>query len=177
MKRIVLLTALAAMMAAAMALCGVAQAKPITNGKADAKCLVEAVRTLQPGFKPSDYAFHGGTEGDDISLQATDGADVFCGFGGNDRTGTLAAGDIFIGGEGDDLVFINEGTFYGQEGIDIVSANYGTYYGGPGNDFATVNYGTFNGGEGDDFVNRNVGTFNGGEGNDTVSRNEGTFVQ
>ena len=56
MKRIVLLTALAAMMAAAMALSGVAQAKPITTTKADKACLVEALRTVeQPGFNPSDY--------------------------------------------------------------------------------------------------------------------------
>ena len=65
-KRIVLLTTLAAMMAAAMALSGVAQAKPIAEDKADKKCLVEAVRTVeQPGFHPSDYTFFGGTEGPD----------------------------------------------------------------------------------------------------------------
>jgi Ni/Co efflux regulator RcnB len=43
MKRIVLLTALAAMMAAAMALSGVAQAKPITIGDTGKKCFLEAV--------------------------------------------------------------------------------------------------------------------------------------
>ena len=65
MKRIVLLTTLAAMLAAAMALSGVAQAKPTISSKADAKCLAEASRTLQPGFNPTNYNFHGGTASDD----------------------------------------------------------------------------------------------------------------
>jgi hypothetical protein len=29
------------------------KAGPLTNGKADARCLAEAVRTLGPGFNPS----------------------------------------------------------------------------------------------------------------------------
>jgi hypothetical protein len=37
---------------------------------------------------------------------------VFCGFGGGDRTLTLDAGDIFLGGSGNDAVTNNNGTFY-----------------------------------------------------------------
>jgi Ca2+-binding RTX toxin-like protein len=164
MRRIVLLTALAAMMAAAMALSGVAQAKPITNTKADKACLVEAVRTVeQPGFNPSNYTFHGGTEGNDIFTgQATAGNDVFCGFGGADRIETLDAGDIFLGGASDDFVRENFGTFNGGEGNDIVVVNIGTFNGGEGTDFVQLNGvgGTFNGGAGDDIVQNNVGIFN-----------------
>ena len=145
MKRIVLLTALAAMMAAAMALSGVAQAKPITITKADKACLVEAVRTVeQPGFNPSDYTFHGGNEGDnDFNDRATDDPEVFCGFGGDDEKGLLAADDIFLGGEGNDSLFgINQGTVYGGADDDLVLANIGTFNGGEGNDRVEVNVGT-----------------------------------
>ena len=60
MRRIWLMMTPALMFAAAMALSGVAQAKPITNGKADAKCLAEAIRTLGPGFNPSNYTVFSG---------------------------------------------------------------------------------------------------------------------
>jgi hypothetical protein len=144
MKRIVLLTTLATMMAAALALSGVAQAKPIGgSNKANSQCLAEAVRTLQPGFKIADYAFHGGTEGnDDFTGSAPAGPDVFCGFGGNDRTSsTIDEGDIFLGGAGNDYVYANVGTFYGQEGDDFVGNNLGTFYGGAGNDGVFQNIG------------------------------------
>jgi Ca2+-binding RTX toxin-like protein len=184
MKRIVLLTALAAMMAAAMALSGVAQAKPITEDKADKKCLVEAVRTVeQPGFKPAAYTFFGGTEDNDTAdLQRTEGPDVFCGFGGNDLVGSLDPGDIFLGGAGGDSVGgISQGTFYGGEGDDTVlfASQGSTFNGGEGNDEVTSNFATFNGEAGDDFVEQNAegATFNGGPGIDTFGRNEGTFVQ
>jgi hypothetical protein len=62
-KRIVLLTTLAAMLAAAMALSGVAQAKPVADS-ADAQCLKLAIKAL-PNFKPANYTFIGGTEGND----------------------------------------------------------------------------------------------------------------
>jgi Ca2+-binding RTX toxin-like protein len=175
MRRILLLTTLAAMLAAAMALSGVAQAKPTIVTKADAKCLAEAAKTVQqPGFKPADYAFHGGDEGqNDFRFQGSaDVPDVFCGFGGVDATSTLEAVDIFLGGEGDDEVGINNGTFYGQEGGDLVISNNGTFYGSEGNDTVSANEsrGTFNGGAGDDFVRfNNLGTFDGGDGVDTVS--------
>jgi hypothetical protein len=116
----------------------VAQAKPITNGKADAKCLVEANKTLGPGFNPSDYTFHGGTEdSDNFDLRGTDDPDVFCGFGGGDSIlRRLEAGDIFLGGEGNGTVTDNYDTFYGEAGNDSVEHNspVGPFYGGPGID-------------------------------------------
>jgi len=129
MRRIWLMMTLALMFAAAMALSGVAQAKPITNGKADAKCLAEAIRTLGPGFNPSDYTFHGGTEGfDSFYIPATAGHNVFCGFGGDDEAAVLEAGDIFLGGEGNDIVISNfGGTFYGGAGNDTVFSGNGTF--------------------------------------------------
>ena len=163
MKRILLLVTVASMLAVAMALSGVAQAAKGSN-KANAQCKAEAVRTLQPGFKPSNYTFIGGTAGNDRldGLGSTDGPDVFCGFGGDDLIG-LAEGDIFLGGAGNDVVDVNYGTFYGEEGDDEVD---------------TINYGTFYGEEGDDQVFINYGTFYGGAGNDSVFNNEfGTFVQ
>ena len=102
MKRILLLVTLALMLASAMALSGVAQA---------AQCKAEAVRTLQPGFKPSDYNFVAGTEeANDFDGQATAGPDVFCGFGGDDSISTLDAGDIFIGGAGNDSDLVASAT-------------------------------------------------------------------
>jgi Ca2+-binding RTX toxin-like protein len=167
MKRIVLLTALAAMMAAAMALCGVAQAKAPIGNKADAKCLAEANKTLQPGFNYADYNIVGGTEGNDVieDFQPTAGPDVFCGFGGDDSIFAVTPGDIFLGGEGTDRVEDNNGTFYGGAGDDNVLVNHGggTFYGGEGNDLVNLN--------------RTGATFIGGEGNDTVLSNAGTFEQ
>jgi hypothetical protein len=88
---------------------------------------------------------------------------VFCGFGGDDGMLTglvlLDAGDIFLGGDGNDEVGFNFGTFNGGEDTDSVEQNFGT----------------FNGDAGDDTVQLNeVGaTFNGGEeGTDTVGTNE-----
>ena len=157
MKRIIMLVTLALMLASAVAISGVAQAKPITNTKADTKCLAEAVKTVQqPGFNPSDYTFHGGTAGEDFFTgQATEGPDVFCGFGGSDQY-SPDAGDIFLGGAGSDQVVVNEGTFYGGEGDDVVfKENWGTFYGGEGNDRVVNNLGTFDGGEGTDTVATN----------------------
>jgi hypothetical protein len=136
MKRVMLLVTVALMLAAAMALSGMVQAKPITNTNADKKCLVEAVRTVeQPGFNPSDYTFFGGTEsGEAADLVSTAGPDVFCGFGGDDSIAVLSAGDIFLGGEGNDRVDTNRGTFNGGAGDDSVRENEGTFNGGPGID-------------------------------------------
>ena len=107
-----------------------------------------------PGFKPSDYAFHGRTEGVDyFTGSATAGPDVFCGFGGNDFINTLDAGDIFLGGAGDDGVSDNFGTFYGGEGNDsVLLTNFGTVFGEEGNDFVANNSGIFHGGAGLDTV-------------------------
>ena len=137
-KRILLLTTLAAMLAAAMALSGVAQAAPISD-EADAQCLKLAIQTLGPSHNPSTYTFHGGTEStstteinDNFDGQATLDPDVFCGFSGNDLINTLNAGDIFLGGAGDDGVGQNSGTFYGEAGNDVVFRQFGggTFDGG-----------------------------------------------
>jgi hypothetical protein len=116
--------------------------------------LAEAARTLQPGFKPADYTFIGGTEGDDnFTDPATGGPDVFCGFGGDrDVINILDEGDIFLGGAGIDDVDFNRGTFYGGEGDDLVNINEGTFNGGAGNDQVFRNFGTFFGEEGFDQV-------------------------
>src|SRR5829696_5733262 len=145
-RRMVLLAA------AMMAMSGVAQAAPI-GSSADAQCLKLAIQTLGPNFKPSNYTFLGGTEGNnDFTGRATLGNDVFCGFGGGNYIFTLDEGDIFLGGEDRDIFAINNGTFYG----------------GAGDDFVFDNLGTFNGGDGNDQVDRNSGTFYGGDGNDYV---------
>jgi hypothetical protein len=147
MKRIVLLMTLAAMLAAAMALSGVAQAAPISD-KADAQCAKLAIKTLGPSYNPSNYTFIGGTEGIEYidTNQGTFGPDVFCGFGGDDRiAGTLYVGDIFLGGAGNDYVPFNFGTFYGGAGDDHVLENFaiGTFYGQEGNDWVLFNSGLF----------------------------------
>src|SRR5918995_5991156 len=136
MKRTLLLVTVALMLAAAMALSGLAQAAPI-DGKADAQCAKLAKRTLGPSYNSSNYTFIGGTEGiDNFNGRATDGPDVFCGFGGDDRVDTMIdEGDIFIGGEGNDSVSTNYGTFYGGAGNDesvIGSGGDDDIYGGPG---------------------------------------------
>lgn len=141
---------LALMLAAAMALSGVAQARTMADS-ADAQCGKLAIRTLGPGFDPSGYTFIGGAAGDDdFTGKATAGPDVFCGFGGKDSIFEVDEGDIFLGGAGNDQVTYNDGTFNGGAGNDSVSINYGVSYGG------------FNGGAGEDFVTINgaFGVFN-----------------
>jgi VCBS repeat-containing protein len=148
----------------------------------DAQCKTLASKTLGSSFNPSNYNFHGGTADGD-TFTGTDGqSEVFCGFGGNDALGTLQAGDIFLGGDGQDMVNTNNGTFYGDAGDDRVGAsvrgydNNGTFYGGDGNDqVPNRNDGTFNGDAGDDYVEYTQGTFNGGDGNDQARENAGTF--
>ena len=175
MKRILLLTTLAAMMAAAMALFGVAQAKPISDSP-DAKCEKLAIKTLGASFNPANYTFHGGTTGNDTFTGDAGTLEVFCGFGGDDGAFEVQEGDIFLGGAGVDSVNLNNGTFYGGAGNDLVNTNIGTFNGGAGNDLVFTNNGTFNGGEGNDSVHLfNQGTFNGGAGNDSVNTNIGTF--
>ena len=142
--------------------------------------MAEASKTLQPGFNPTNYTFHGRTASDDDFTDAnTIGADVFCGFGGVDRTDALQSNDIFLGGDGIDFVQSNFGTFYGGAGNDIVSTNSssGTFNGGEGNDLLFDNTGTFNGEAGDDHLDTNLsgGTFNGGADNDHVRINNGIF--
>jgi len=182
MKRILLLVTVASMLAAAMALSRVAQAKPIAD-TADAQCAKLAIKTLGPSFNPSNYTFIGGTEGSDnfTGDEATAGPDVFCGFGGDDSIQTLDADDIFLGGAGDDLVLNNNGTYYGGAGNERVGTNNGTFYGQEGIDQVLLdNFGTFYGEEGDDVVvfNFTGAPFYGGAGNDVVAGgDEGTFEQ
>ena len=185
MRRILLLVTVASMLAAAMALSGVAQAKPVASS-ADRQCMKLAIQTL-PNFKPAHYTFHGGTDDimvfDDFTGQGTtEGNDVFCGFGGQNGITTLGDGDIFIGGSVEDDVAFNSGTFYGQEGGDLVGTNEisGIFYGGAGDDVVLRNEGTFYGQEGNDFVEVNfgteinIGTFDGGDGTeDRVAINDG----
>jgi hypothetical protein len=82
MRRVSVLVA--SMTAVAMALSGVAQAKPKSDSP-DAKCAKLAIQTLGPSFNLSSLTFHGGTEGsDNFNGAATTDRDVFCGFGGVD---------------------------------------------------------------------------------------------
>ena len=144
MRRILLLVTVASMLATAMALSGVAQAKP-TATSADRQCMKLAIQTL-PNFKPAHYTFHGGDTdpsqlNDDFTGQGTlEGNDVFCGFLGANFTDRLEAGDIFISGAGDDFVIDNFGTYYGEEGDDGVERNHseGTFDGGDGTDFVDI---------------------------------------
>jgi hypothetical protein len=143
-ERIVLLTTLAAVLLAAMALSGVAQAAPI-SGKADVQCLKLAIKTLGPSFNPSKYTFIGGTEdADNLEPLGTEDPNVFCGFGGSDVfSGTLNAGDIFLGGAGIDGVNNNLGTFFGGAGDDHVNNNFasGAFDGGDGTDTVIFDFG------------------------------------
>ena len=152
------------MLAAAMALSGVAQA-----ASPSARCQAEAESLGISG----SYNFIGGNKSaNDFTRKATEGADVFCGFGGNDSIFRLDEGDIFIGGAGNDEVEeANLGTFYGGAGDDFVYGNLGTFYGGADNDDVVFNNatGTFYGGAGNDEVsNINFGTFYGEAGDDFV---------
>jgi hypothetical protein len=110
---------------------------------ADAKCAKLAIKTLGPSFNPSNYTFFGGNEvSNEFSGVKTEGPDVFCGFGGPDFISSgpsfisLDAGDIFLGGEGDDSVTSNEqgATFNGEAGNDFVEENGGRFVGGEGCD-------------------------------------------
>jgi len=151
-KRIFMLMALALMVVAAMALSGVAQAA----GSPKARCQQEAELLTGSTLTSYNVVVGNNKRADNFTLKGTDGvAEVFCGFGGNDEIGTLEAGDIFIGGAGDDSVYdANYGTFIGDAGIDAVWDNTltGTFNGEVGNDTVTFNYGTFNGGDGNDSV-------------------------
>jgi hypothetical protein len=164
MKRILLLVTVALMLAAAMALSGVAQA-----ASPSARCQAEAESLGISG----SYKFIGGNKSaNDFTRKATEGADVFCGFGGNDSIFRLEEGDIFLAGDGlDQVEEANLGTYYGGAGDDFVYSNVGTFYGGADNDDVVFNNatGTFYGGAGNDEVsNINFGTFYGEAGDDFV---------
>ena len=147
-KRIFMLMALALMVVAAMALSGVAQA-----ASPKAKCQQEAESL---GLDLTGYTFVYGNNKNNGFTDTAGQPEVFCGLGGDDFfIDTLEAGDIFIGGAGNDSATFNftGGTFDGGAGADIVSvSNYGTFNGGAGNDSVYYNQGTFNGGDGIDTV-------------------------
>jgi len=110
MKRIFMLLALALMLVAAMALSGVAQAASPT-----ARCQQEAANLGIDG----GYNFVGGNnKNNDFTRKATEGADVFCGFGGNDSIAFLDNGDIFIGDLGNDEVTNDLGGFL--DSVEVV---------------------------------------------------------
>jgi Ca2+-binding RTX toxin-like protein len=147
------------------------------------RCIAAAARAglLGRDANPGNTTFIAGTEGDDdFTGRNTAGPDVFCGFGGNDFINRLDAGDVFIGGAGDDrVVFLNGGTFDGGAGNDSVDfPQEGTFDGGAGDDRVVfLNGDVFIGGAGDDrVVFLNGGTFDGGAGDDRVAvLNGGTF--
>jgi Ca2+-binding RTX toxin-like protein len=178
MKRMFMLLSLALMVGAAMALSGVAQAASPT-----AKCKAEAANVTPPvsPLVVGSYKYIAGSDrkNDNFTSKNTQGADVFCGFGGNDEIANVDANDVFIGGAGGDATSggANYGIFYGGDGRDGVSTNYGTLYGDAGDDSVQFNYGIFNGGVGSEFVEYNYAgaTFNGDAGDDTVDYNYGTF--
>lgn len=169
------------------------------SGKAG--CISELAQAglIGPEVNPGRANIVAGTEGDDVfDSMLTEGVDVICGFEGNDSIFILDAGDVFLGGDGHDVVSNNHGTFIGGEGNDQTGGNFGIFDGGPGDDMVNNNYlggvfhgsdgndgvtfirgGTFNGDAGDDsaFIIERRGVFNGGEGNDTVTvlRSGGTF--
>ena len=156
-KRIFMLMALALMVGASMALSGVAQAaSPKARCQQEAETLTGSILT---GY---NVVVGNNRKADDFTLKGTEGADVFCGRGGNDFVRDLATPDIFIGGAGNDSVNFVDGIFYGGLGDDRVAAS---------------NLGTFNGGDGDDSVNFNFGFFDGGFGFDTITENRaaGTY--
>jgi hypothetical protein len=139
MKRISLLVTLALMLAAALALSGVAQAQTTIGGPTAAQCKNLAIKTLGKGFDPSGYTFVVGTADSDSFSSDNGQPEVFCGYGGNDLIRVLEAGDIFLGADGIDIVTTNYGTVYGGAGNDAVNVNEvgGTFYGEAGYDFAS----------------------------------------
>ena len=120
MRRSLLL--LATMALALLMVSSVAQA-----ASPKAKCKAEAQSLT--GLTLDGYNFiYGKNRNDNFTDQGTAGNDVFCGLGGDDYITTLAEGDIFLGGAGNDTVDLaNNGTFYGGDGNDsIYDTNVGT---------------------------------------------------
>lgn len=135
-KALMALGLLAAMVAAMMIFSGVAHAKTTIGGPTAAQCKNLAIKTIGSSFDPSGYTFVVGTSGDDTFTDTAGKREVFCGFGGNDSMDTIEAGDIFLGGDGNDYAYGNfDGTVYGGAGDDYVYYNQGTFYGEEGNDY------------------------------------------
>jgi hypothetical protein len=144
-------------------------------------CRAEAVAV---GLNPDNYNIVTGTFGTEEfdELSGTAGADLICGFGGNDLLETLNAGDVFLGSAGSDQVnTMTGGTFYGGDSIDNVGIQSGGVFHGEGDDdlVSELTGGTFNGGVGEDLVTDLFGgIFNGGADLDEVqNQTGGTFNQ
>ena len=159
------------------------------------RCVRDAQQAglVEPGARPHDLNVVVGTGRDDVFSGAslTDGRDLVCGFGGDDRLANadgppLALGDVFLGAAGDDAVeLVRAGGFAdGGQGDDRVGRLTASFFedepaagfsGGSGNDTVGFLGGvpglvTFDGGDGDDRVDRHFGgTFNGDAGNDAVT--------
>lgn len=120
---------------------------------------------VQAGFDPDAFAIIAGTENYDL-FTTTAGPDLICGFGGtNIVDDILSADDVFLGGDGEDVV---------------IGDLYGIFNGGAGDDTVnSVDGGTFNGSDGNELVGLlSDGIFNGGAGDDTVQYPRGgTFNQ
>lgn len=95
-----------------------------------------------------DETFNG-TEGNDF-VWANGGADTFYGEGGNDFFTGGSAGSLVYGDAGNDTIS-SQGTVYGGEGDDIIDINNGTAYGDEGDDYI-YGEGTMYGGDGDDYI-------------------------
>ena len=145
-------------------------------------CQLALAAAGQPVPDPAIVNYIWGNNGND-NLSATAGIDVICGFAGFDSVqNEPKAGDIFLGGTGNDTVgSLGGGTFIGGDGTDAIEGFMwsGAFDGGADRDVVD-NFlgGTFNGGDGDDYIGRmhGGGTFNGGDGVDGVGElNSGTF--
>lgn len=148
------------------------------------------------GIDPDAADIVAGTDDPDVfDLPAEDATRILCGFGGDDRA-RVGETDIFLGGDGDDVVNDVHGAFHGGPGNDMVpGAVYGTFAGGPGEDdvfrldggrviggdnndhVAEITRGTFDGGAGDDSVGVLVnGSVSGGDGDDRIDTMNGGRV-
>jgi Ca2+-binding RTX toxin-like protein len=188
LRRCILIAGAGILVLGATATPASAQAKPNKG-----RCISELAKAGLIGrdTNPGQANIIVGTEGDDTFVvgQFTEGVDLVCGFGGNDRVYDadpsvvlMGPGDVFLGGDGNDSVFLqlSEGAiFVGGAGNDSVGQNRGgTVIGGDGNDTVLFNdQGTFDGGAGNDEVHfltegfaghEGPSIFNGGDGDDHV---------
>lgn len=107
-----------------------------------------------------------GTRGPDHLIEGTDGADVICGLGGQDKIKAKGGDDVIYGGRGRDLI-------YGHRGDDDI-------WGGPGRDEirAGIHADRVHGGMGHDAISLEAGADIGwgGRGPDGISATGGPDV-
>lgn len=190
MSRIVAVTA-----AVVVAASGGAPAAAGAKNGLKKRCVRDAQQAglIEPAATREDLNVVVGTGRDDAfpAASLTDGRDLVCGFGGDDRLSNadgppLALGDVFLGAAGDDTVdLVRAGGFVdggqGDDRVGRLSASFhedepvAGFRGGTGGDVVGFLGGvpglvTFDGGDGDDRVDHHFGgTFNGGAGNDAVT--------